>query len=102
MEVRPIPVDLKRKATGDVIADESWNLSKCQKLSPEKFTVRLEISSPDSFSVKPLPVEGYKFPGEAACFERLSECLFNVRDLSFLIKYNYMIVIIIITIRLTY
>ncbi|KAI3717741.1 hypothetical protein L1987_69535 [Smallanthus sonchifolius] len=40
--------------------------------------VRLEISSPDSFSVKPFPVDGHMFPGEAACFEELSECLPNV------------------------
>ncbi|KAF5796880.1 putative DNA helicase chromatin remodeling SNF2 family [Helianthus annuus] len=78
MEPRPLAVDSKRKAPEYDVADDSWKLSKCQKPSPEKFMVRLEISSPDSFSVKPFPVDGYKFPGEAACFEKLSVCLPNV------------------------
>ncbi|KAI3717737.1 hypothetical protein L1987_69530 [Smallanthus sonchifolius] len=78
MEVRPLAVNTKRKAPGEVAADESLALVKCQKLSSQKFMVRLEISSPDSFSVKPFPVDGHTFPGEAACFEELSECLPNV------------------------
>uniref|UniRef100_A0A251V2M7 Uncharacterized protein n=1 Tax=Helianthus annuus TaxID=4232 RepID=A0A251V2M7_HELAN len=45
MEPRPLVADSKRKAYD--VADESWKLSKCQKPSPEKFMVRLEISSPD-------------------------------------------------------
>ncbi|XP_076881682.1 uncharacterized protein LOC143529883 [Bidens hawaiensis] len=59
---------------------ESWNLAKCHKSSPDnfKFIVRLEISSPDSFSVKPFPVDGYSFPGEADCFHKLTICLPNV------------------------
>ncbi|KAK9075476.1 hypothetical protein SSX86_003800 [Deinandra increscens subsp. villosa] len=69
-------MEAKRKAPpGD---DESLKLVKCQKLlSSHKFMVRLEISSPDSFSVKPFPVEGYTFPGEDACFQKLSDCLPN-------------------------
>ncbi|XP_071701949.1 uncharacterized protein [Rutidosis leptorrhynchoides] len=78
MESIPLAVETKRKAPDDNISGESFTLAKCQKLSPEKFTVRLEISSPDSFSVKPLPVDGFKFPGETACFEKLSEFLPNV------------------------
>ncbi|KAK6128150.1 hypothetical protein DH2020_038103 [Rehmannia glutinosa] len=79
-----------------------WKLFKCRKLSPEatanfsfpkqpiiadstvtgqkseRFRVRLEICSPDSFSVTPVAVEGFVFPGEGVCFERLSDCLSNV------------------------
>ncbi|XP_076906844.1 uncharacterized protein LOC143563109 [Bidens hawaiensis] len=63
---------LKRKSPGH--HEEPWNLTKCQKPT-HKFIVRLEISSPDSFSVKPLPVDGYSFPGEADCFQKLTHCL---------------------------
>ncbi|XP_076954030.1 uncharacterized protein LOC143628281 [Bidens hawaiensis] len=62
----------KRKSPGH--HEEPWNLTKCQKPT-HKFIVRLEISSPDSFSVKPLPVDGYSFPGEADCFQKLTHCL---------------------------
>ncbi|KAK6153464.1 hypothetical protein DH2020_013103 [Rehmannia glutinosa] len=79
-----------------------WKLFKCRKLSPEatanfsfpkqpiiadstvtgqkseRFRVRLEICSPDSFSVTPVAVEGFVFPGEGVCFERLSDCLSDV------------------------
>lgn len=48
----------------------------CQK--PEKFLARLEICSPDSFSVTPVAVEGFVFPGEDICFEKLRDCLSNV------------------------
>ncbi|GFP84534.1 swi/snf-related matrix-associated actin-dependent regulator of chromatin subfamily a-like protein 1 [Phtheirospermum japonicum] len=78
-----------------------WKLFKCQKLSPEatasfsvtkkpaiadssvtsqtpeKFRARLEICSPDSFSITSVPVDGFVFPGEDVCFERLSNCLSN-------------------------
>ncbi|XP_057791867.1 uncharacterized protein LOC131008825 isoform X2 [Salvia miltiorrhiza] len=89
----------KRKAilslTGQPAHD--WNLSKYRKLSPhaniplakqpltsgssgppEKLRVRLEICSPDSFSVTPFAVEGFAFPGEDACFEKLRDCFSNV------------------------
>ncbi|KAM0021918.1 hypothetical protein Hdeb2414_s0013g00421031 [Helianthus debilis subsp. tardiflorus] len=49
MEPRPLTVNSKRKASEYDVADESWKLSKCQKPSPEKFMVRLKISSPDVF-----------------------------------------------------
>lgn len=78
MEVRHLAVDAKRKAPVDDVPVAPWKLAKCQKLSSENFMVQLEICSPDSFSVKPLRVDGYTFPGEAACFEKLSECLSNV------------------------
>ncbi|CAI9284011.1 unnamed protein product [Lactuca saligna] len=78
MELQTLAVEAKRKAPCVDVEDASWKVAKCQKLSSEKFMVRLEISSPDSFSVKPLSVDGYRFPGDAACFEKLSECLSNV------------------------
>ncbi|KAL3528441.1 hypothetical protein ACH5RR_007763 [Cinchona calisaya] len=82
----------------------AWKLFKCQKLSSssqsknphfrkpvcsipkqqfpppltEKFRARLEICSPDSFSVAPLPVHGFQFPGEEACLAKLSDWLSNV------------------------
>ncbi|KAL4566487.1 hypothetical protein LXL04_030603 [Taraxacum kok-saghyz] len=76
MEVQTLAVEAKRKA--DDVDDAPWKIAKCQKLSSEKFIAQLEISSPDSFSVKPLGVNGYTFPGDAACFAKLSECLSNV------------------------
>ncbi|KAK1435844.1 hypothetical protein QVD17_01615 [Tagetes erecta] len=78
METRPLPVNPKRKASENNVADDCFKLIKCQKPSPQKFIVRLEISSPDSFSVKPVPVDGHMFPGDAACFEILNQCLPNV------------------------
>lgn len=78
MEVHTLPVEPKRKAPGHDVEDAPWKVAKCQKLSSEKFMVQLEISSPDSFSVKPLRVDGHRFPGDAACFEKLTECLSNV------------------------
>ncbi|KAI3673372.1 hypothetical protein L6452_39490 [Arctium lappa] len=78
MEVRHPAVDAKRKAPADDVPNASWKLAKCQNLSSQNFMVQLEICSPDSFSVKPLRVDGYTFPGEAACFEKLSEYLSNV------------------------
>lgn len=90
----------KRKAILSLSAHENWNLSKCRKLSPdapfpldeqpstsgstglsqrpERFRARLEICSPDSFSVTPVAVEGFVFPGEDVGLEKLSDCLLNV------------------------
>ncbi|EPS62667.1 hypothetical protein M569_12124, partial [Genlisea aurea] len=45
---------------------------------PEKFIARLEVCSPDSFSVTPVAVEGFVFPGEAACLEKIVGCLSDV------------------------
>lgn len=47
---------------------------------PEKFRVRLEICAPDSFSITPVAVDGFPYPGEAECLRRLSDCLSNVRN----------------------
>lgn len=45
---------------------------------PERFRVKLEICSPDSFSVTQLAVQGFAYPGERECLQRLSDCLSNV------------------------
>ncbi|KAL3824759.1 hypothetical protein ACJIZ3_020788 [Penstemon smallii] len=45
---------------------------------PEKFRARLEICSPDSFSVTPVAVDGFTFAGEELCFEKLTDCLSSV------------------------
>lgn len=87
---------------------DPWKLFKCRKVSPEhkptfpkpqenkvplgpivkpqtpdqlpdKFRVRLEICSEDSFSITPEAIQGFRFPGEAHCLEKLSVCLSNVR-----------------------
>lgn len=83
-----------------------WKLFKCRKVSPEataatnasrfpkpqnssneallkphlveKFRARLEICSPDSFSITPEAVRGFDYPGEAECLKRLEHCLANV------------------------
>lgn len=75
---------------------EPWKLFKCRKLSSEKrpeilsadpvsktpsvekFLVRLEICSPDSFSATPEAVRGFVYPGEEECLRRLSDCLSDV------------------------
>ncbi|GMN54237.1 hypothetical protein TIFTF001_023365 [Ficus carica] len=81
-----------------------WTLFKCPKLShelapnpnslahsystiqkdpirvadlPEKFRVRLEICSPDSFSASPIALRGFAFPGGEECLRRLTDCLSN-------------------------
>ncbi|KAK4841748.1 hypothetical protein QYF36_009801 [Acer negundo] len=78
----------KRKAKQQ-INQEPWKLFKCRKLCveptkshvpplPDKFRVRLEICSPDSFSVSPLWLKGFVYPGEDECLRRLSLSLSNV------------------------
>lgn len=91
--------------------DHNWGLVKCRKLSPdaannvpvskqhitsdstgpcqkpEKFGARLEICSPDSFSVTPVAIKGFVFPGEDICFEKLRDCLANVSEVLLEIKY---------------
>ncbi|XP_059641491.1 uncharacterized protein LOC132283544 [Cornus florida] len=96
----------KRKAVAEsasaTTVQDSWKLFKCRKVSlehntsfpkptmpssfdpflqphlPEKFRVRLEICSPDSFYVTPEAIQGFTYPGEAACLEKLRDCLSNV------------------------
>ncbi|XP_061358893.1 uncharacterized protein LOC133303060 isoform X2 [Gastrolobium bilobum] len=65
-----------------------WHLFKCQKFShhtepkpkpePHKFLARLEICSPDSFSITPLPLRNFPFPGEHNCFATLNDTLSHV------------------------
>lgn len=97
----------KRKALiessdGQPQHQDPWKLFKCRKLStelnatnavqssksltdsnthlPERFRARLEICSPDSFSITPEVVEGCFYPGEENCFRKLSGWLSNVCD----------------------
>ncbi|KAK2655549.1 hypothetical protein Ddye_008601 [Dipteronia dyeriana] len=78
----------KRKAKQQ-INQKPWKLFKCRKLSveptkphapplPDKFRVRLEICSPDSFSVSPLWLKGFAYPGEDECLRSLSLSLSHV------------------------
>ncbi|KAL1810213.1 hypothetical protein ACET3Z_027203 [Daucus carota] len=96
----------KRRERG-VSDHDPWKLFKCRKVSPEpnssadsfkcparpdfsgrvlkeavaladRFRVRLEICSADSFSVTPVAVEGFSFPGEAACLEIIDDCLSSI------------------------
>ncbi|XP_021860897.1 uncharacterized protein [Spinacia oleracea] len=45
---------------------------------PSRFRARLEICSPDSFSINPDPIQGFPFPGQTDCFRILEYCLSNV------------------------
>ncbi|KAG7954971.1 hypothetical protein I3843_11G048400 [Carya illinoinensis] len=77
------------------LPQDPWKLYKCRKISserppivsansvsktpsPENFRVRLEICSPDSFSVAPEAVKGLAYPGEEECLRGLSNCLSDV------------------------
>ncbi|KAJ7978477.1 DNA annealing helicase and endonuclease ZRANB3 [Quillaja saponaria] len=84
---------------------EPWKLFKCRKFSQElnpsiihcdkkhqitsvepvstthlsdKFQVRLEICSPDSFQATPTVLRGFPYPGEEDCLRRLRDCLSDV------------------------
>ncbi|XP_019200029.1 PREDICTED: DNA annealing helicase and endonuclease ZRANB3 isoform X3 [Ipomoea nil] len=61
-------------------ASASDLLRKPESSAPplERFRVMLEICSPDSFSVTPQPVQGFPYPGEEVCFQKLNELLFCV------------------------
>ncbi|KAF2582149.1 hypothetical protein F2Q68_00000223 [Brassica cretica] len=68
-----------------------FRLSKCRKLDGgngavlrepgsntsvvEKFRARLEICSPDSFSVTPVQLQGFRFPERQDCLRQLNEIL---------------------------
>ncbi|KDO54572.1 hypothetical protein CISIN_1g001912mg [Citrus sinensis] len=89
---------LQQSATTASNRQDAWRLSKCRKFStepthfpksaladpnsttqlPENFRVRLEICSPDSFSVTPLAIEGFVYPGEEECLRRLGQWLSDV------------------------
>ena len=95
----------KRKALLESSNAQQSTLFKCPKLShssanlppqfqvrpdpvsdtllPEKFRVRLEIYSPDSFSVTPLKLRGFDYPGEEECLRRLNDCLSTVSGYMF-------------------
>ncbi|KAM6593938.1 hypothetical protein CsatA_001641 [Cannabis sativa] len=45
---------------------------------PGKFRVRLEVCSPDSFSITPLRLGAFDYPGEEECLRQLADCLSNV------------------------
>ncbi|XP_052180082.1 uncharacterized protein LOC127793271 isoform X4 [Diospyros lotus] len=79
----------KRKALVEAAENrQPWKLFKCRKVLTgqaasdcpyeEKFRARLEICSPDSFSVTTEAIEGFSYPGEAACIQKLNECLSTV------------------------
>ncbi|KAK4781882.1 hypothetical protein SAY86_015984 [Trapa natans] len=85
---------------------DPWRLFKCRKISAnrvdktspgtgltvqarcpsgslesrltERFRIRLEVCSPDSFSATPEPVKGFQFPGEEECLHRLDDFLADV------------------------
>ncbi|KAF9593056.1 hypothetical protein IFM89_020063 [Coptis chinensis] len=68
----------KRKASTQGL----MGLFKCRKISPErqeqflpKFRARLEICSPDSFMITPLPLPGFPYTGEFDCLQKLSSWL---------------------------
>lgn len=93
---------LLQSATTASNRQDAWRLSKCRKFStepahfpksaladpnsttqlPENFRVRLEICSPDSFSVTPLAIEGFVYPGEEECLRRLGQWLSDVSFIS--------------------
>ncbi|KAJ4908684.1 DNA annealing helicase and endonuclease ZRANB3 [Raphanus sativus] len=93
----------KRKPSSDDDSSENphrlphdFRLSKCRKLDgendvvyrsresdpgltasipPEKFRARLEICSPDSFTVTPVQAKGFRFPEKQDCLRQLNEIL---------------------------
>ncbi|GAB4860822.1 hypothetical protein Ancab_035984 [Ancistrocladus abbreviatus] len=53
-------------------------IAKPETPLPKKFRVRLEICSPDSFSVAHEPVQGFSYPGQVECSHMLEDWLSNV------------------------
>ncbi|KAK7411371.1 hypothetical protein VNO78_02804 [Psophocarpus tetragonolobus] len=94
VEANRVAAMAKRKAFLESKAQQShneaenpqnpWHLFKCQKFplspkpQPPKFLCRLEICSPDSFSVTPLPLPSFPFPGHQHCLNLLNSTLSNV------------------------
>uniref|UniRef100_A0A803L9E9 DNA annealing helicase and endonuclease ZRANB3 n=1 Tax=Chenopodium quinoa TaxID=63459 RepID=A0A803L9E9_CHEQI len=76
------PIDYWKSFKSRKVIDPSTNLSvpsKNEPVSPPlKFRVRLEICSPDSFSINPSLVQGFRFPGQDDCFQIIEACLSNV------------------------
>ncbi|KAK9090799.1 hypothetical protein Sjap_023976 [Stephania japonica] len=97
-------LEKKRKASASAStgALNRWNLFRCRKISrspeqpplpikphrnpndsfspDEKFRVKLEICSPDSFAVtpEPLPSASSSYPGESQCLAKIASCLSSV------------------------
>lgn len=62
-----------------------WQLFKCQKFpkaQPPKFLARLEICSPDSFSITPIQLPPFPFPGHQHCLSTLNSILSHVLHFS--------------------
>jgi len=79
----------KLDGSNDVCPQEGYrNYEPVRVLStsvPEKFRVRLEICSPDSFSVTPVQLQGFRCPEEQECLRQLRKILSDVSSsLSFL------------------
>ncbi|XP_010452747.1 PREDICTED: DNA annealing helicase and endonuclease ZRANB3-like [Camelina sativa] len=82
-------------SSGNSQRQQDFRLAKCRKLDdgydvgfqernrnyesgtgvPEKFRVRLEICYPDSFSVTPFQLQGFRCPEEQECLRQLREIL---------------------------
>jgi SNF2 family DNA or RNA helicase len=69
----------KLDGSNDVCPQEGYrNYEPVRVLStsvPEKFRVRLEICSPDSFSVTPVQLQGFRCPEEQECLRQLRKIL---------------------------
>ncbi|KAI5410188.1 hypothetical protein KIW84_055606 [Lathyrus oleraceus] len=100
IEANRIAALAKRKAflesTSQQPQRNPWHLFKCQKISqpqplqpkpqliqpnpqPDiKFLARLEVCSPDSFTITPLPLPNFRFPTFGTCFQILNNILSQV------------------------
>ncbi|XP_058070254.1 uncharacterized protein LOC131219229 isoform X2 [Magnolia sinica] len=73
-----------------------WRLFRCRKISDrlseaipvvplepknlasDMFLIILEICAPDAFSIMPEPLEGFAYPGEIECLQKIGACLSSV------------------------
>lgn len=82
------PNDCWRLFKSRKVFNPSTNFPNCPKFeSPapsQRFRVRLEACSPDSFSITPYLLQGFPFPGQHQCFRILEDCLSNVSIWAFL------------------
>ncbi|CAH8388090.1 unnamed protein product [Eruca vesicaria subsp. sativa] len=58
-----------------VVSQESHRSHEVTATVPEKFRAKLEICSPDSFSVTPVQIQGFRFPEKQDCLRQLNEIL---------------------------